>query len=284
MTKNLPAIQIEFNKSEIKDMITTRLGDKAGAFITSVLELCGQDKLLAQCDPNLVILEALKAAGLDLPLNKSLGFAFIIPYKEKGTPKPRFQCAARGFTQLAIRSGQYKHMNTGVVYEGEKVVEDRIKGTLKIEGKRKNENAIGYFAYMQLLNGFEKAIFWSKKRVELHAARFSKSYSSKSSPWKTDFDAMALKTMILQLIPKYGPMNVDMTSAIIADGGNVTPLKQQLEVEVEQNANSETIDIKPMPTPELSQKPTSNGLTEQEKQEILDQEIKESGADNGPAF
>ena len=279
--KNLPAIQLEFDKSEIKDMIMTRLGDKAGAFVTSVLELCSQDKLLAQCDPNLVIIEALKAAGLDLPLNKCLGFAFIIPYKEKGIPKPRFQCAARGFTQLAIRSGQYKHMNTGIIYEGEKVVEDRIKGRLEIEGKRKNENAIGYFAYMQLLNGFEKAIFWSKKRVELHASRFSKSYTYKNAPWKTDFDAMALKTMILQLIPKYGPMNVDMSTALIADRGDTIPLKQRIEVEVEQNANTEVIDIETAPAPK---KLTPNELTEQDKQEILDQELKESENDSGPAF
>ena len=280
-TKNLPAIQLEFDKSEIKDMIITRLGDKAGAFVTSVLELCGQDKLLAQCDPNLVIIEALKAAGLDLPLNKSLGFAYIIPYKENKIMIPYFQCSYKGITQLAIRSGQYKHMNTGVIYEGEKVVEDRIKGTLKIEGKRKNENAIGYFSYMELLNGFEKAIFWSKKRVEIHAKRFSKSYSYKSSAWQTDFDAMALKTLLLQLIPKYGPMNVDMSTALIADRGDTIPLRQRLKVEVDQNANSEVIDIETAPAPK---KVTSNELTEQDKQEILDQELKESENNSGPAF
>ena len=277
--KNLPALQLEFDKSDIKEMILTRLGDKAGAFVTSVLELCGQDKLLAQCDPNLVIIEALKSAGLDLPLNKSLGFAYIIPYKENKIMIPHFQCSYKGITQLAIRSGQYKHMNTGVIYEGEEVVEDRIKGTLEIEGTKKNNKAVGYFSYMELLNGFEKAIFWNKKRVELHAKRFSKSYSYKSSAWQTDFDAMALKTLLLQLIPKYGPMNVDMSTALIADRGDTIPLKQRLEVEVEQNANTEVIDIETAP-----KKVTSNELTEQDKQEILEQELKESENNSGPAF
>jgi recombination protein RecT len=262
MTPNLPAIQKTLSSPNVIARIESRLGEKAGTFITSVLDLCGEDNNLAKCNPNLVIKESLKAAGLDLPINKNLGFAYVIPYGNK----PQFQMGYKGYIQLAIRTGQYKHLNAGVVYEGEEMIEDRIKGTLEIGGKKTSEKAIGYYCYMELINGFQKAIAWTKARVVTHAKRFSKSYNSKTSPWKTDFDAMALKTMMLQIIPKYGPMTIEMSTAMTSDHADFKGFNPQEEID--QNANNEVIDI---------------DMSDDEKAEIEAQEKKEAEKP-GPGF
>lgn len=268
MNKNLPVPMKEMLKfDKVKQSIMDRIGDKAGTFTTSLIDLCGDNPLLAECDPKLVIKEALKAAALDLPINANLGFAYVIPYKKKGVPEPSFQMGAKGYLQLAIRTGQYKHLNAGTVYEGEEIVEDRIKGTLKIKGKKTSDKAIGYFCYFELLNGFNKGLAWTKERVKAHGKKYSKSFTSKYSPWQTDFNSMAKKTMVLQLIPKYGVMTIEMSQAMRNDMGDFKGFQGSVEAEVEENANTETIDI----TPET--------LTDAEKEDIKKDEAKE-----GPGY
>ena len=166
MSKNLSIIKNTIMSDAVKSTIAARLGEKAGTFTTSILDLIGDNSQLQECDPMLIIKESMKAAGLDLPLNKNLGFAYIIPYKERGVMTPHFQMGHKGYLQLAIRTGQYKHLNAGIIYEGEEFIIDRIKGMFEIGGTRISDKSIGFFAYMQLLNGFEKAICWSKKEVE----------------------------------------------------------------------------------------------------------------------
>jgi recombination protein RecT len=263
MTKNLPVtMQKTLRDQGIIKRINERLGEKAGTFMTSILDLCGDDSNLIECDNNLVIKEALKAAALDLPVNKNLGFAYVIPYKERGVMKPHFQMGYKGYIQLAIRTGQYKYLNAGMVYEGEIIVEDRIKGTLEISGEKTSDKVIGYFCYMQLLNGFEKAIIWTKEKVEEHAKTYSKSYNSSSSPWKKSPHPMALKTMILQLIPKYGIMTIEMSTAMNQDMADFKGFGGSVQEEINDNANSEVIDIEP--------------LTDKDKEEIKKKEVEEA--------
>lgn len=211
------------------------LKENAGAFMASIIELYQSDNYLQKCNPNAVVLEALKAATLKLPINKALGFAYIIPY---GTT-PTFQLGYRGIIQLAQRSGQYKYINAGEVYEGEEVNYNRISGMLEISGEATSENVIGYFAYFQLQNGFEKAVYWSKEKVLNHAKRFSQAYKSgkKDSPWFTNFDAMALKTVLKSIISKYGPMSVEFADAMANDNDD------RVEAEVEENANKQPVTI-----------------------------------------
>lgn len=266
---NLPAIRKVIQGDGVQNSIRARLGEKAGTFTTSLLDVIGEDALLSQCDPMLIVKEAMKGAGLDLPLNRNLGFAYVLPYKEKGVPKPQFQMGYKGYIQLAIRTGQYKHLNAGIIYEGEEMVEDRIKGTLDIGGKKKSDKAIGYFCYMQLLNGFEKAIAWTRDKVESHAKRFSKSYGKGFSPWSSDFDAMAMKTMVLQLIPKYGPMTIEMSSAMVQDRSDFKGFDTGVQEEIDDNANSEIIDIDPEPEGDQP-------MSEAEKEEIRQAEAEEA--------
>lgn len=178
----------------------------------------------------------------------------------------------KGYVQLAIRTGQYRHLNAGVVYEGEEMVEDRIKGTVEIYGKKTSDKVVGYFAYMQLINGFEKAVAWTSDQVQKHAKRFSKSYAGSSSPWKTDFDAMAQKTLILQLV-KYMPMTIEMSQAMAADHSD---RRVSVDHEIEQGANQEVIDI-PVNDQEPEQSPPPDEMTEEEKAEIKALEAEEAG-------
>lgn len=211
------------------------LKENAGAFMASIIELYQSDNYLQKCDPNKVVLEALKAATLKLPINKALGFAYIIPY---GTT-PTFQLGYRGIIQLAQRSGQYRYINAGEVYEGEVVDYNRITGMLEISGEATSENVTGYFAYFQLNNGFEKAVYWGKEKVIAHAKKFSQAYKSgkKDSPWFTNFDAMAIKTVLKAIISKYGPMSVEFADAIAHDTDD------RVEAEVAENANQRPISI-----------------------------------------
>ena len=211
------------------------LKDNAGAFMASIIELYQSDGYLQKCDPNKVVLEALKAATLKLPINKSLGFAYIIPY---GTT-PTMQLGYKGIIQLAQRSGQYKYLNAGEVYEGEAVNYNRITGMLEISGEATSDKVIGYFAYFQLKNGFEKAVYWSVEKVLAHAKKFSQAYKSgkKDSPWFTNFDAMALKTVLKSIVTKYGPMSVEFADAMAHDNDD------RIEAEVEEKANQQPVTI-----------------------------------------
>lgn len=211
------------------------LKENAGAFMASIIELYQSDSYLQKCSANAVVLEALKAATLKLPINKSLGFAYIIPY---GTT-PTMQLGYRGIIQLAQRSGQYKYINAGEVYEGEQVNYNRISGMLEISGEATGEEVVGYFAYFQLNNGFEKAVYWSRDKVIAHAKKFSQAYKSgkKDSPWFTNFDAMALKTVLKSIISKYGPMSIEFADAIAQDNDD------RIEAEVTEKANGKPITI-----------------------------------------
>ena len=211
------------------------LKENAGAFMASIIELYQSDSYLQKCSANAVVLEALKAATLKLPINKSLGFAYIIPY---GTT-PTMQLGYKGIVQLAQRSGQYKYINAGEIYEGEVVNYNRITGMLEITGEATSDKIIGYFAYFQLKNGFEKAVYWSTEKVITHAKKFSQAYKAgkKDSPWFTNFDAMALKTVLKSIITKYGPMSVEFADAMAHDTDD------RVEAEVAENANQQPVTI-----------------------------------------
>lgn len=280
MSNNLPAIRSVIQSDSVQNSIRARLGEKAGTFTTSLLDVIGESYQLQQCDPILVVKEAMKSAGLDLPMNKNLGFAYLIPYKERGKMTPHFQMGYKGFIQLAIRTGQYRHLNADAIYEGEEFIVDRIRGTLEIAGKRTSDKAIGYFCYMELLNGFQKATAWSKERVLEHALKFSKSYEAykqgrtKTIPvWETDFDGMAKKTMILQLVPKYGPMTIEMSTAMASDRADFKGFDNLVQDEIDQNANDEFIDIPPD-----DQSQDIGEMTDEEKAEILAREQAEAEA------
>lgn len=214
----------------VQEQFQSVLKENAGAFVASIIDLYNTDKTLQMCDPKNVVMEALKAASLKLPINKQLGFAWIVPYRDGRTGQyiPTFQLGYKGYVQLCMRTGAYRYINADVVYEGELVKHDKLTGEIEIDPeKRTGDKKVGYFAFIETLNGFRKTLYMTVEEVTKHAQQYSKSYSSKNSVWATDFDAMALKTCLRLLLSKYGIMSVEMQRAYIEDSADTVALADE---------------------------------------------------------
>lgn len=201
----------------MQNLFADALKENKDRFLASIIDLYNGDTYLQNCDPKEVAMEALKAATLNLPINKSLGYAYIVPYKNKGKLTPQFQIGYKGLIQMAQRSGQYKALNAGIMYEGMDVKRDYLRGTFEIIGEPTSDKVIGYFAYFELLNGYEKAIYMTKDEITDHAKRYSQAYGSDFSPWKKQFDEMAQKTVIKRLLSKYGVLTTEFEKAVISE-------------------------------------------------------------------
>lgn len=198
----------------MQNLFADALNENKDRFLASIIDLYNGDSYLQGCNPKEVAMEALKAATLNLPINKNLGYAYIVPYKNKGKLTPQFQIGYKGYIQMAQRSGQYKALNAGILYEGMDIKRDFLRGTFEIIGEPKSDKVIGYFAYFQLLNGYEKAVYMTKDEVTEHAKRYSQAYGSDYSPWKKQFDEMAQKTVIKKLLSKYGVLTTEFQDAV----------------------------------------------------------------------
>ena len=193
----------------MQNLFADALKDNKDKFLASIIDLYNGDSYLQNCDPKEVAMEALKAATLNLPINKSLGYAYIVPFKNKGKLIPQFQIGYKGLIQMAQRSGQYRALNAGMIYEGMEIKQNYLKGTFEITGEPKSDKVIGYFAYFELLNRYEKALYMSKDEISNHAKRYSQSFGSEYSPWKKQFDEMAQKTVLRRLLTKYGVLTTE---------------------------------------------------------------------------
>ncbi len=205
----LPAVQARFQSA---------LGPvRAPKFISALVSISMQSNL-ALCEPKSIISSALVAATLDLPIEKQLGFAHIVPYGGVA----QFQMAAKGYIQLALRSGQYQRINAKPV-NAEAVGSYDEVGEPIIDWSKLDETkeAVGYVVAWRLNNGFTKIAYWTKAKVEDHAQKFSKAYAAKKkdSPWFTNFDKMALKTIVMNELRAWGILSVEMQTAIKHDGG-----------------------------------------------------------------
>ncbi|WP_100065137.1 recombinase RecT [Miniphocaeibacter massiliensis] len=229
-TKQMSAL---LESDKVKGMFENALNKNAGPFIASLIDLYNSDSYLQGCNAQEVMMEALKAATLNLPINKNLGYAYIVPYKNK----PTFTIGYKGLIQLAMRSGQYANLNGGMIYEGMEVEEDYLTGVFRINGKPKSDKVLGYFAYLKLINGFEKALYLTKEEVETHGKKYSPAYSSKYSPWKTEFDLMGQKTVIRQLLSRYGILSTEMQNVINQDTDN------EIQESINLEANREPLDF-----------------------------------------
>ena len=144
----------------------------------------------------------------------SLGFAHIVPYGKEA----QFQIGYKGLIQLAIRSGQYSRINATPVFEGELEFHDKLTSDIRLDATKKKSNKIvGYVAYFRMVSGFEHAVYWDEATVMEHGKRYSKSFSSQYSPWQTNFEKMALKTVIRDLLSHWGMLTVQMQRALIDD-------------------------------------------------------------------
>ena len=235
-------INDERTKNKFKEM----LGNKAAGFLTSLMNTTNGNAQLQQADPNSILKAGAIAATLDLPIDPNLGFAYIVPYNNKGKNEAQFQMGYKGFVQLAIRTGQYKRINVTELYEGQFESYDPITDELKYNlGNRLSDEITHYVAYFQTINGFEKYNVMSKEEIENHAKKFSKTYSYKGSSWQTNFNTMAKKTVLKLLLSKFGILSIEMQTAQKADQAVIREFdKNNIEVEYVDNENNinDTID------------------------------------------
>ena len=235
--KPLDRLKSAIVAESVQAQFQNALAENSGPFVASVIDLFGSDTYLQKCEPAAVIMEALKAATLKLPINKQLGFAYIIPYKNNGKQIPQFQLGYKGYIQLAMRTGQYRYLNAGTVRKGQSVETNTLTGETRFIGEPTGDEATGYFCYMELLNGFTKTVYMSKEEITAHAKKYSKSFSKQNSPWKTEFDEMATKTVVRRLLSKYGILSVEMISALTSD------TEDDVQREITNKANGEIIEI-----------------------------------------
>ncbi len=270
------SLKAMLDEESVQKQFKNALGKHKDSFVASIVELFSGDKGLQECQPSLLIKEALRAATLQLPLNKALGFAYIVKFntsqrKADGSwervPTPQFLLGYKGFIQLAMRTGQYKTINADFVYEGEYEGKDKLSGTFKLNGKKKSDKIVGYFCHFELLNGFSKTLYMTVEEMAKYAKLYSPSVGSKTSVlqltekagseavskkvgWEGNFNDMALKTVIRRLLSKYGYLSVEMQNAITSD---VEASSKELEDTSHKNVK-ESIDVDDIPFEEVDTK------------------------------
>lgn len=219
MAENQLTIKEYLAAPAVMKRVEEMLDKRAPQFTTSVLALAGSDPQLMAAEPRSLFNACLVAASLNLPINKNLGFAHIIPYNntKKGIIEAQYQMGWKGFVQLAQRSGQYKTISATTVYEGQLVSSDPLRGNKYDWTAKASDKIVGYVSIIVLTNGFEHELFMSADEMEKHGKRYSQSYKKNYGPWKDNFPAMAEKTVVKLNVSKYGPMSVEIEKALVSD-------------------------------------------------------------------
>lgn len=226
--KNFQAVM---NNSYYQILLQSSLKENKGAFCTSLMEIFSSDEKLLQCQPNDLMAEALKAASLRLPLNKQLGQAYLLPFKNKGVMTPTLVIGTKGYLQLAMRTGKYETINTDVVYDGEFNHYDKVTGKLDLSGAQISNTPIGYFAYFKKKDGLTKLLYMTLDEVCRYAKQYSPTIkfnekvdaeklkeialkqaangSGDGVGWQSNFESMAIKTVLRRLLSKWGELSIE---------------------------------------------------------------------------
>lgn len=205
--------------------VNNMVGGKDGQrFITAIISAVSNNSALQECESSSILSAAMLGESLKLSPSPQLGQYYMVPFNNKGGKVAQFQLGYKGYIQLAIRSGQYKKLNVLAIKEGELVRYDPLNEEIEVkliddELVRENAKTIGYYAMFEYTNGFRKTMYWSKEKMEAHALKYSKGYQAKKGYtfWEKDFDGMAYKTMLRQLISKWGIMSIEMQTAFESD-------------------------------------------------------------------
>lgn len=266
-----PKFSVALQSDKMKALINNTLGDpnRARRFVASITSAVATNPSLQECDNTSIIAGALLGESLNLSPSPVLANYYLVPFdnKKKGVKEAQFIMGWKGYYQLAVRSGQYKRINVVEIKEGElegfnPLTEEIKVNIIEDDMLREQKDTIGYYAYFEYLNGFKKAIYWSKDKVLQHADRYSKSFNladyrrlqagqipknelwKYSSPYYTMFDEMAKKTVLKQLISKYGIMSIEMQDAIVKDQSVINEDNTYEYVDTpEQVFDSEVIEV-----------------------------------------
>lgn len=216
----------------IKNKINEVVGGKnAQGFITSLVSAVSQNTQLSQCNQMSIFSAALTGEALNLAPSPQLGYYYLVPFKDKKKGMvAQFQIGYKGLIQLALRTGQYADLDVMEILDGEYLGRDSSTGKFMFsfisdEEERQGREVIGYMAYFELLNGFKKTMYWSKQKMEAHAKEYSQGYRKDLKEgtaytfWSKDFNNMAYKTMLKQLLSKWAPLSTELQTAIVNDQG-----------------------------------------------------------------
>ena len=228
LVTNKPKFSVAIQSDMYKNLINQTLGDKdrATRFIASISSAVATNQALQECDAGTILSGALLGESLNLSPSPQLGQYYLVPFNDskKGYKVAQFQLGYKGYIQLAIRSGQYKKLNVLAIKKGELIKYDPLNEEIEVkliddEEERESAETVGYYAMFEYANSFRKSLYWSKAKMEKHALKYSKGYSAHKGYtfWEKDFDGMAFKTMLRQLISKWGIMSIEMQQAVEKD-------------------------------------------------------------------
>ena len=212
-----------------KDAVKNQIADVVGGknvqrFVSAVVSAVNNNPALQECTNQSIFSAALLGEALNLSPSPQLGHYYMVPFNSPSGKVAQFQLGYKGYIQLALRSGQYRKLNVIAIKEGELVRfdplnEEIVVNLIEDEDKREETPTMGYYAMFEYTNGFRKAMYWSKAKMERHALKYSQGYRAKKGYtfWEKDFDGMAFKTMLRQLISKWGIMSIEMVTAMDSD-------------------------------------------------------------------
>lgn len=223
-----PKFSVAIQSDGYKRLINNTLGDpkKSARFVTAITSAVSTNPQLQDCDAGTILSAGLLGEGLNLSPSPQLGQYYLVPFNDRKNNRKvaQFQLGYKGYIQLAIRSGQYKKLNVLPIKEGELIRFDPLNEEIEVqlienEIDRENAPTVGYYAMFEYVNGFKKAIYWSKEKMQSHAEKYSMGFKAHKGYtfWEKDFDGMACKTMLRQLISKWGIMSIEMERAVTND-------------------------------------------------------------------
>lgn len=256
------------NTPTMKKKFTDILHEKSDSFMGSLMTLVGGDNYLSTAEPMTIIASALKAATMDLPIDKNLGYAYVVPFNRKEKVgkewithnEAQFIIGYKGYIQLAQRSGQYKALNALEVYEGQLVDWNPLTEEFTFDYKaRTSDKVVGYVGFFELLNGFKKTVYWTKDEVEAHRIKNAKGFDKTklTGAWRDNYDAMAIKTVLRNMLSKWGILSVEMQTAVTSDE-KVFRVNENDDLIEETNLE----DMEPLPNERKQAEPLADTPTE----------------------
>lgn len=261
-------LQEFLGQDTIKKQMKALLKDRAGYFAMALVQVVDGNEQLKNAEPQSIFNAGIASAILGLPIEKNLGFSYIVPYGSKA----QFQIGYKGFIQLALRTGQYKLINSTAIKEGEIKLKNRLTGEIDFnfiedDDLRDSLKTVGYASYIEFNNGFRNTLYMSMKQVRKHAAEYSAAYKydlkygKNSSVWSVNFDAMALKTVLKLNLAKFGALSVDFEKALQLDGTTINKVQDNGTLEAEYSDNGED-KIKVLGSSDERDKPTTKEMQE----------------------
>jgi recombination protein RecT len=247
-----PRFSVAIQSEQYQQMIKNTLKDKkrSSNYIAGIMSAVAVNPALQECDASTVLSASLLGESLGLSHSPAMGQYFMVPYNDNksGRKVATFQLGYKGYILLAMKSGQYKRLNVVSIKKGEfkgfnPITEEIDAEFIQDFDEREKAETVGYYAYFELNNGFKKAMYWTKDKMEAHATRYSQAYRNKygNSFWLGDgFETMAYKTLLRQLISKWGIMSTEFQQAYEAD---MAVIKEDGTKDYVDNDNSDVQDI-----------------------------------------